>query len=77
MTWVADYLGHDLRVHDKYYKLQTDAVNLAKVTKLFYMVDSNKLENAYSKDLDTIQPTLEDSELDDSVRFARCENLTH
>ena len=77
MTWVADYLGHDLRVHDKYYKLQTDAVNLAKVTKLFYMVDSDKLENAYSKDLDTIQPTLEDSELDDSVRFARCENLTH
>ena len=79
MTWVGDYLGHDLRVHDKYYKLQIDAVNLAKVTKLFYMFDSDKLENAYSKDLDTIQPTLEDSELDDRVRFARCvvKNLTH
>ena len=77
MTWVADFLGHDLRVHDKYYKMHTDAVNLAQVTKLLYMVDSGKLEDAYLKHLDTIQPTLEDSELDDSVRFARFENLTH
>ena len=66
-TWVADFLGHDLRVDDKYYRMHTDAVNLAKVTKLLYMVDSGKLEQAYSKDLDTIQPTLEDGELDDSV----------
>ena len=50
-TWVADFLGHDLRVHDKYYRMHTDAVNLAKVTKLLYMVDSGKLEDAYSKTL--------------------------
>ena len=60
MTWGADFLGHDLRVHDKYCRMHTDAVNLAKVTKLLYMVDSGKLEDAYSKDLDTLQPTLED-----------------
>ena len=67
-TWVADFLGHDLRVHE-FYRMHTDAINLAKVTKLLYVVDSGKLEDAYSKDLDTIQPTLEDGELDDSISF--------
>ena len=66
-TWVADFLGLDLRVHDKYYRMHTDAINLAKVTKLLYMFDSGKLEQAYSKDLDTFQPTMEDGALDDSV----------
>ena len=75
-TWVADFLGHDLRVHDQYYRMHTDAVNLAKVTKLLYMVDSGKLEDAYSKDLDTIQPTLDDGELDDSVSFLVFENIS-
>ena len=75
-TWVADFLGHDLRVHDKYYRMHTDAVNLAKVTKLLYMVDSGKLEDAYSRDLDTIQPTLDDGELDDSVSFLVFENIS-
>ena len=49
--------------------MHTDAVNLAKVTKLLYMVDRGKLEDAYSKDLDTFQPTLANGELDDSVSF--------
>ena len=40
------------------------------------MVDSGKLEEAYSKDLDTIQPTLEDGELDDSVSFVVFENIS-
>ena len=76
-TWVADFQGHDLRVHYKFYKMQTDAVNLAKVTKLLHMVDSGNFEDTYSKDFDTIKPELEDSELDESARFARFENLPH
>ena len=68
-TWVADFLGHDIRVPDKYYMMHTDAVNLAKVTNLLYMVDSGKLEDAYSKDLDSIEQTLEDGEFDDYVSF--------
>ena len=39
------------------------------------MVDSGKLEDAYSKDLDSIQPTLEDGELDDSVSFTVFDTL--
>ena len=30
---VADFLGHGLNVHDKYYRMHTDAVHLAKMTK--------------------------------------------
>ena len=75
-TWVADFLGHDLRVHVMYYRMHTDAVNLAKVTKLLFMVVSGKLEVAYSKDFGTIQPTLEDGELDDCVSFVVSENNT-
>ena len=74
MTWVADFLGHYLRFHDKYYGLHTDAVNLAKVTKLLYMVDSGKLEDAHSKDLDASQRTLEDGDLDDPFSLGFWEN---
>ena len=52
-----------------------DALNLTKATKLLYMVEGAKLQDAYSKDLDTIQPTLEDSELDDLVRFGKLDAL--
>ena len=41
-TRVAEFLGQDLRVHGKYYRMHTDAVKQAKVSKLFYMVDSGK-----------------------------------
>ena len=75
-TWVANFPGHDLRIHDTYYRMHTDAVNLAKVTKLLYMVDSGKLEVAYSKELDTTQPTLDDGEFDGPVSLAVFENLT-
>ena len=64
--WVANFLGHDLAVHDKYYRMHTDAVCLAKMTKLLCLVDSGKLKDSYQMNLDTIQPTLEDE--NDSVR---------
>ena len=50
--------------------MHTDAVNLAKVSKLLYMVIGDKLEDAYSKDFGAFQPTLEDGELHDFVSFA-------
>ena len=65
-VWVADFLGHDLNVHDKNYRMHTDAVNLAKMTKLLYIADKGKVKDAYLENLDTLQPTLN---LDDSVRI--------
>ena len=70
-VWVADFLGHDLNVHDKYYRMHTDAVNLAKMTKLLYIADKGKVKDAYLENLVTLQPTLN---LDDSVRIST--NLT-
>ena len=70
-VWVADFLGHDLNVHDKYYRMHTDAVYLAKMTKLLYIADKGKVKDAYLENLDTLQPTLN---LDDSVRIST--NLT-
>ena len=46
--------------------MHTDAVSLAKMSKLLCLVDSGKLKESYQKNLDTIQPTLEDE--NDSVR---------
>ena len=57
-VWVADFQGHDLNVHDKYYRMHTDAVNLAKMTKLFYIADKGTVKDAYIENLDTLQPTL-------------------
>ena len=48
-SWVADFLGHDLRVHEKYYMIHTDAVNLAKITKLLYTIDSGKLLTQFNR----------------------------
>ena len=70
-VWVADFLGHDLNVHDKYYRMHTDAVNLAKITKLLYIADKGKVKDANLENLDTLQPTLN---IDDSVRIST--NLT-
>ena len=66
-VWVADFLGHDLNVHDKYYRMHTDAVNLAKMTNILYIADKGKVKDPYLENLDTLQPTLN---LDDSVRIS-------
>ena len=66
-VWVADFLGHDLNVHHKYYRMHTDAANLAKMTILLYNADKGKVKDAYLENLGTLQPTLN---LDDSVRIS-------
>ena len=66
-VWVAGFLGHDLNVHDKYYRMHTDAVNLAKITKLLYIAIKGKVKDAYLENLETLQPTLN---LEDSVRIS-------
>ena len=51
--------------------MHTDAVNLAKMTKLLYIADKGKVKDAYLENLDTLQPTFN---FDDSVRIST--NLT-
>ena len=56
---MADYLGHDIKVHDHYYRLQSDSVSLAKISKLLYLVDNGLVERAGGLNLDTIDTVLD------------------
>ena len=52
----TDCLGHDLRVHDKYHRMHTDKVNLAKLLQKVRKLEdaykgSGQLEDAYKKPL--------------------------
>ena len=39
VDWLARHLGHDIRVHREYYRLQTSTITLAKVSKMLIAVD--------------------------------------
>jgi hypothetical protein len=54
MEWVAQHLSHDLTTHKKHYRQQSDSVELAKISKLMYLVDNNKIHSVVGKDLDTV-----------------------
>lgn len=54
MKWVAEHLGHNLEVHAKYYRQPIESVEVAKVAKLMYLVDTKKMRHLKGKDLDTI-----------------------
>lgn len=63
LDWLASHLGHDIRVHRDFYRLQSEQVELAKISKLIFAVDSGKAHKFHGKKLDNIQ--VED--LDDIV----------
>lgn len=39
LDWLARHLGHDIKVHREYYRLQDSTLELAKVSKLLMAVD--------------------------------------
>ena len=52
---LAQYLGHDISVHREFYRLPQDTLQLAKISKLFLMMDSGNItgsSNIYGKSLD-------------------------
>lgn len=55
MDWLAGHLGHDIRVHRNFYRLRTEHVELAKVAKLLYAVDSGQAHSFAGKKLNDIQ----------------------
>ena len=52
---VADFLGHDIRVHRQFYRLSEDTMQLAKVSKLLIQMESGNLAKHKNKTLDEIQ----------------------
>ena len=51
---VARHMGHELSVHRKFYRLQDDVIELAKVAKLLLAVESGKAADYTGKSLDDL-----------------------
>lgn len=54
VDWLARHLGHDIRVHREFYRLQESAVELTKVSRLLLAVDQGKLVDFAGKTLSDI-----------------------
>lgn len=54
VDWLARHLGHDIRVHREFYRLQESSIEIAKVSKLLLAVDSGKASKLVGKSLDEI-----------------------
>lgn len=52
MDNLADFLGHDIRVHRKYYRLGT--LQLAKISKVLMAMERGQLSDFKGRNLDEI-----------------------
>nr|XP_057918564.1 uncharacterized protein LOC131109977 [Doryrhamphus excisus]XP_057918565.1 uncharacterized protein LOC131109977 [Doryrhamphus excisus]XP_057918566.1 uncharacterized protein LOC131109977 [Doryrhamphus excisus]XP_057920422.1 uncharacterized protein LOC131115987 isoform X1 [Doryrhamphus excisus]XP_057920423.1 uncharacterized protein LOC131115987 isoform X1 [Doryrhamphus excisus] len=63
---VADFLGHDIRVHREYYRLPEATTQLAKISKLLLAMEKGSITNLQGK-------TLEEIEIEDNLDFTASE----
>ena len=56
---LADFLGHDIRVHRKFYRLPEGTLQLAKISKVLMACKQGRLSEFKGKSLDqiSISPT--------------------
>lgn len=54
LDWLARHLGHDIRVHRDFYRLQELAIELTKVSRLLIAVDEGKASEFKGKNLEEI-----------------------
>jgi hypothetical protein len=47
MDWLANHLGHDIKVHRQFYRLQESSVELAKVSKLLLASEKGLIPSDY------------------------------
>ncbi|KAM8825916.1 uncharacterized protein ACB058_019368 [Synchiropus picturatus] len=52
---VADFLGHDIRVHRDFYRLPVPTTQLAKISKLLLTLEKGTLSKIQGKSLDDIE----------------------
>ncbi|XP_060772951.1 uncharacterized protein LOC132883390 [Neoarius graeffei] len=60
---VADFLGHDIRVHRDFYRLPVPTTQLAKISKLLLSVEKGHLSSLQGKSLD-------ETEIEDEIPFS-------
>ena len=51
---LATFLGHDLRTHAQFYRLPSDVVQIARISKLFLAAEKDRLAEFAGKTLDQI-----------------------
>lgn len=51
---LADFLGHDIRVHRQFYRLPEGTLQLAKMSKIFLALEKGRLADFKGKNLDEI-----------------------
>lgn len=57
---LADFLGHDIRVHRKFYRLPEGTLQLAKISKVLMACEQGRLAEFKGKSLDQISISPED-----------------
>ncbi|XP_034056095.1 uncharacterized protein LOC117535690 isoform X1 [Gymnodraco acuticeps] len=65
---VADFLGHDIRVHQDFYRLPVPTTQLAKISKLLLSMEKGQLSSIQGKSLDEI-------EIEDEISFSDAEDV--
>ncbi|KAL1261182.1 hypothetical protein QQF64_009009, partial [Cirrhinus molitorella] len=55
MDDLADFLGHDIRVHRQYYRLPEGTLQLAKISKILMAMERGQLAEFKGRNLDEIQ----------------------
>ena len=52
---IAKFMGHDIRVHRNFYRLPENTVELAKVAKIMYLINTGRISEFKGKDFDDIE----------------------
>uniref|UniRef100_A0AAV2KJ05 Uncharacterized protein n=1 Tax=Knipowitschia caucasica TaxID=637954 RepID=A0AAV2KJ05_KNICA len=55
MDILANFLGHDIRIHRQYYRLPEGTLELAKISKVLMAMEQGRVTEFKGKSLDQIQ----------------------
>ena len=53
--WLTNHLGHDIRIHREFYRLNEDVTIVTKVAKLLIAVDRGQMDPFRRKTLEEIE----------------------
>ena len=51
---LAQFMGHDIRTHRHFYRLPEDTLQLAKLSKLFLLMEQGTVKNLSGRTLDNV-----------------------
>ena len=57
LDMLASYMGHSTKIHEQFYRIASDVLQVAKVTKVLLAMDSGKMKSLEGKCLDEVDET--------------------